>query len=141
MPRTLLVLALVLLVLSGCTAGTHRAGSAQPTGRWAGLASQFDSGDVRGTPDSQWTVEVTLGETGRGETARIAYPSLGCAGTLTYRGQAPSGAAVYAEAITSGKDRCVVSGTVELLPDGDRLHYSARHESQPSVSVGLLTRP
>lgn len=107
----------------------------QPTGTWAGLASQFDSGEVRGTPDSQWTVEVTIGE-----TSRVAYPSLDCSGTLDYQGRSRSGAAVYTETITSGQDRCVTSGTVELLRDGDRLYYSARHESQPSVSVGLLTR-
>ena len=132
MPRFVLALA---FVLSGCVAGAHSTQESQPTGTWAGLASQFDSGEVRGTPDSQWTVEVTIGE-----TASVAYPSLGCSGTLVYEGQARSGAAVYTETITRGQDRCVTSGTVELLRDGDRLHYSARHESQPSVSVGLLTR-
>ncbi len=135
MPRFALVLA---LVLSGCVIGSHgrMPPATGPGGPWVGLASQFDSGDVRGTPDSQWTVEVMLGL-----TSRVTYPSLGCAGTLEYQGQAASGAAVYTETITSGQDRCVGSGTIELLLDGDRLHYSARHESQPSVSVGLLTRP
>lgn len=137
MPRSALALVLCGLVLCGCDGGLDRLLSTRPAGAWAGLASQFDSGEVRGTPDSQWTVEVMLGE-----TSRVSYPSLGCSGTLTFVRMIGSGTALYTETITDGQGRCVTSGMVELRRDGDRLHYHylAQHESQPSVAVGLLTR-
>lgn len=127
---------LAALVLPGCTlfAPPPRTGPAGPRGTWSGTAAQYDTGTVSGTPDSEWAVVVTIDR-----SPRVSYPSLGCSGTLAYRATAGS-SYVYEETITRGEDRCAPTGTVTLTPDGLELRYEARHESQPSVSVGRLNR-
>lgn len=134
MPRLAVVLA---LVLSGCV-HTRPADSSGPSptfyGTWTGTADQYDSGVEQGAPDSRWNVEATIGP-----TSRITYPTLNCSGTLTYVGF-EQGSVSFTETITSGMERCVSSGTIRFTRNGTALVHQATHESQPSVSVGRLTR-
>lgn len=134
LPRLAVLLA---LVLSGC-AHTPRADPSSPNptffGTWTGTADQFDSGVASGVPDSRWDVEATIGA-----TSRINYPTLNCSGTLTFV-SSEQGSVSFTETITSGTERCVSTGTIRFTRDGTALVYQATHESQPSVSVGRLTR-
>jgi hypothetical protein len=75
------------------------------TGRWAGIIRQA-------RPALSLTVRLSLG-TGGGKTGgTVAYPALGCSGTLTVTSAAP-GRLVLHQAIAAGRDNCE-SGTVTL---------------------------
>ena len=125
-------------VLAGCS-GVRTSAPGPPAalhGSWSGEAEQWDEGNRSATPDSRWTVRVDIGA---GAIGAVAYPSIGCGGTLTYLGPV-SGGARFREDITTRPDLCIPTGTVTLTRDGDAVVYAASHEGYASVSEGRLRK-
>ena len=80
-------------------------------GEWRGWGRQ-DTG-------TSWSIVVTLS----GERAEIAYPSLQCRGVLELLSGEKS-AARFREHLTSGFERCIDRGDVELrIGTDDRVEY------------------
>jgi hypothetical protein len=74
----------------------------QPGMVWQGMGTQPGFGD--------WSIELVFQPDGN---ARIRYPSLDCAGTLTRLKSGPQ-SATYTETIQTGIGRCTDQGTVQL---------------------------
>ena len=99
-------------------------------GTYSGTLSQ------RGTrrSDRDYPVEMTFSSQG----STVAYPTLGCRGTLTPTGNS-AGARVYRETITSG--RCDPTGTWYVTRGSDDAVSAEYHPSRADyVVVGQLTR-
>lgn len=136
MMRRATVAAGVMLALAGCMSGVS-GHTGLPTaffGAWEGRGSQPD-------PPGEWTISATImgGQPVGGLVGTIAYPSLGCTGTLTLLAASPS-ALELGERITTGP--CEDGGIITLtaLQDG-RLRYAWRKESIPGATAeGMLSR-
>lgn len=105
-------------------------------GEWGGMGFQRDD---PGQPAESWTIHITVQADGH---ARIAYPSLGCSGTLT-RIAGNDTRTEYRESITHGREHCVDGGIVGLVPRGARLFYYwvGEGSAEPDgVAVGFLER-
>ena len=103
---------------------------APASGTYSGTLSQ------RGTrrSDRDYPVEMTFSSQG----STVAYPTLGCRGTLTPTGNS-AGARVYRETITSG--RCDPMGTWYVTTGSDQAVSAEYHPSNADyVVVGQLTR-
>lgn len=99
-------------------------------GSWEGTGKQHNSGE--------WPIEVTMHGGSQGQpVAKIAYPSLGCAGSL-YLVEANENQLVLEEKIESGW-RCVPTGTVTLTFAGEWIDFYWDKESMHSFrAYGML---
>ncbi len=113
------------------TAATRPAAMA---GTWEGTGIQSPSDD-----DPAWPMRIVLNAEGDGA---VAYPTLECGGPLTRVGPGRGGV-IYREVITSGADKCIVGGTVTLVPVNGKLfwYWTGENSDDPEVNASaVLTR-
>jgi hypothetical protein len=124
--RSLLYVA-ALAAAMGCA---HAADLTQgPEGRWRGVGLQVDEYGVQ----DQWTVTVTIDDTGKG---RIEYPSLSCGGTLS---PLKARAYTFRETITHGG--CVSGGTIWMAPlSGKTMSWvwTGEQTDYPEISASAI---
>ena len=83
---------------------------APPATRAEGLGGSWEGNVTQnGDPPSTYTMEMEL----YGKTGSIHYPSLGCSGTLEFI-RTDGTSFWYRERITSGKDKCIDGGIIQL---------------------------
>jgi hypothetical protein len=105
--RLAAIAALFVAVLA--ISGGANAGSPPPIGIWKGTAQQYRSD---GSPFSRWTLVMDIERLAPGGSAgTMRYPSLQCAGTLTYLGERGDTYS-FTEHITSGG--CIDDGVVSI---------------------------
>lgn len=98
-------------------------------GKWVGMGVQ-DNG-------SSWSIDMTIAE----KTSSIAYPSLGCGGTLTLR-ESGGATQVFDEKLTYGHTKCIDNGKVRLTKSGtsEVLFQWYRHNGRIEASGTLKRR-
>ncbi len=126
----------MMLALAGCMRAVSGHTGLPTTffGAWEGRGSQPD-------PPGEWTITARImgGQPVGGLVGTIAYPSLGCTGTLTLIAASSTGLEL-GERITTGP--CEDGGIITLTPLQDgRLRYAWRKESIPGATAeGMLAR-
>ena len=135
MMRRVVLLAVSLLALSGCSVGM---GSSRQEGVPAQFIGTWNGEGTQVNPAGEWSIEAILLGGPVSQVGTISYPSLQCGGVLELRSAGANWLEV-GEDITYGE--CEDGGVITFTPMADgRLRYAWRKEGIDMTAEGTLTR-